>query len=66
MQLLHVLRESPAQAQFFPDLLNFCRRSVDVDKKVVFVAGLDGDYRREKFGDVRAPAISNISGAVAR
>lgn len=42
------------QAQFFPDLLEFCKRAVDDHGKTVFVAGLDGDYRRERFGDVRS------------
>lgn len=42
------------QAQFFPDLVEFCRIAVDRDHKRVHVAGLDGDFRRQPFGKVIA------------
>ena len=35
-----------------PDLVEFVRHSVEVLGQVVYVAGLDGDFRREKFGGV--------------
>ena len=40
------------EAQFFPDLLDFCKQAADRDAKVVLVAGLDGDFRRRQFGQV--------------
>lgn len=40
------------QAQFFSDLVEFCRIAVDRDHKRVHVAGLDGDFRRQPFGKV--------------
>lgn len=40
------------EAQFMPDLVEFVRHSVEVLGQVVYVAGLDGDFRREKFGGV--------------
>ncbi len=39
------------EAQFFPDLLQVLHWVDDLHKKVI-VAGLDGDYRREKFGSI--------------
>ena len=42
------------EAQFLPDLLEFCRLATDVHRKHVIVAGLDGDFRRQ----VRARALS--------
>jgi len=38
------------EAQFFPDLLSFCQKRADEGKHVV-VAGLDGDFRRRRFGE---------------
>jgi len=40
------------EAQFMPDLVEFVRQSVEMLGQVVYVAGLDGDFRREKFGGV--------------
>lgn len=37
------------EAQFFPDLVEFCRDAADFDGKRVCVAGLDGDYLRQPF-----------------
>ena len=40
------------EAQFFPDLLQFCAQAADHEGKQVLVAGLDGDFRRARFGQV--------------
>ena len=40
------------QAQFFPDLKEFCVAAADKHHKAVIVAGLDGDFRREAFGQI--------------
>lgn len=40
------------EAQFFPDLFKFVTHSADILKKNIIVAGLDGDSKREPFGDI--------------
>ena len=40
------------EAQFMPDLLDFCLRAADRDGKRVVVAGLDGDFLRQPFGQI--------------
>ena len=40
------------EAQFFPDLVEFCTEASDHDNKYILVAGLDGDFRRQRFGQV--------------
>eukprot|EP00878_Enallax_costatus_P018410 GHUV01019380.1.p1 GENE.GHUV01019380.1~~GHUV01019380.1.p1 ORF type:complete len:441 (+),score=107.47 GHUV01019380.1:306-1628(+) len=40
------------EAQFFPDLLEFCRTAVDFEGKHVIVAGLSGDFKRQRFGQL--------------
>lgn len=40
------------EAQFFPDLLEFCMEASDHDNKQILVAGLDGDFQRRRFGQV--------------
>jgi len=40
------------EAQFYSNLVDFIIMAVDVHKKHVIVAGLDGDVNREPFGDV--------------
>ena len=40
------------EAQFFKDLFTFTTLSVDKYDKTVVVAGLDGDYKRQAFGDL--------------
>lgn len=42
------------EAQFFTDLTDFCVQAADRDGKLVLVAGLDGDFRRQRFGQARA------------
>jgi|TARA_B110000444_G_scaffold252036_1_gene280770 thymidine kinase len=60
---LYDLIESPYEAyehdvilinegQFFPDLYEVVKMLVDNQKKHVFVCGLDGDFKREKFGQI--------------
>lgn len=40
------------EGQFFADLFDFVVQAVETDGKKVMVAGLDGDYKREPFGDI--------------
>lgn len=40
------------EAQFFPDLVDFVVDAADLHHKTVLVAGLDSDFRRERFGQV--------------
>ena len=40
------------EAQFFPDLFEFATNSADIHNKELFIAGLDGDYKKEPFGDI--------------
>ena len=40
------------EAQFFPDLAHFCTTAADEDAKRIILAGLDGDFLRQKFGQV--------------
>ena len=40
------------EAQFFPDLKKFVITCVETYNKELYVAGLDGDYQRQMFGDV--------------
>ena len=40
------------EAQFFPDLFDTVLKWVENDKKIVIVAGLNGDFRRKPFGQV--------------
>ena len=39
------------EAQFFPDLLEFIKQSEKFNK-IIIVVGLDGDYKREKIGQI--------------
>lgn len=40
------------EGQFFNDLFNFVLYAVEVKFKHVYVCGLDGDFKRQKFGQV--------------
>ena len=60
-QLMHVLKTTPFnesdiiainEAQFFTDLHEFCIMSMNDFGKHIIVAGLDGDYKRQPFGDI--------------
>lgn len=56
------------EAQFFDDLYNFCCKAADRDGKIVVVAGLDGDYKRKKFGSVLdiVPLADSVTKLTAR
>ena len=52
------------EAQFFDEtLVSFVRDLVDVHKKYVIVVGLDGDFRRQKFGYILdlIPIADNVT-----
>jgi len=40
------------EAQFFEDLYDFVINAVYKDNKIIYIAGLDGDYKKELFGDI--------------
>ena len=40
------------EGQFFPDILESVKQMVERDKKHVYICGLDGDFKREVFGDL--------------
>uniref|UniRef100_A0A6C0I591 thymidine kinase n=1 Tax=viral metagenome TaxID=1070528 RepID=A0A6C0I591_9ZZZZ len=40
------------EGQFFPDLVPIVKTMVEEFGKVVYVSGLDGDYKRETFGSM--------------
>ena len=39
------------EAQFFKGLKNYCIRAVNAGK-IVYVSGLDGDFKQDKFGEI--------------
>jgi thymidine kinase len=51
------------EGQFFKDLFDFVTNAADVDKKTIYVTGLDGDFKREMFGDIcrLIPHAENIT-----
>ena len=51
------------EGQFFPDLCTIVKKLVDDKKKIVYVCGLDGDYKREKFGSILdlIPICDNVT-----
>eukprot|EP00898_Chlorokybus_atmophyticus_P000078 jgi/Chlat1/1070/Chrsp110S01577 len=56
------------EAQFFPDLLDFCRLAADYDGKRLVVAGLDGDFQRRIFGAITelVPMADSVTKLAAR
>ena len=40
------------EGQFFKNLKEFCINGANDDNKIIYVCGLDGDYKQEKFGDM--------------
>ena len=53
------------EAQFFPDLLKFCTEASDHANKQVLVAGLDGDFQRQRFGQVSYYRMYSFVGLLA-
>lgn len=39
------------EAQFFSDLITFCKKLLTKNKKI-YIAGLDGDFKQEIFGEI--------------
>lgn len=40
------------EGQFFKDIVKFCNTSCNQNNKIVYVCGLDGDYKQHKFGEI--------------
>ena len=41
------------EGQFFPDLYHFVKDMIsNINKKKVYICGLDGDFKRQKFGEI--------------
>ena len=41
------------EGQFFPDLYHFVKDMIsNINKKKVYICGLDGDFERQKFGEI--------------
>ena len=40
------------EGQFFKNLKDFCEKSANIYNKHIYVCGLDGDYKQEKFGEL--------------
>ncbi|KAK9916005.1 hypothetical protein WJX75_007211 [Coccomyxa subellipsoidea] len=58
------------EAQFLPDLLEFCTTAADIDHKQIVIAGLDGDFKRQRFGQVLdmvsvADSVTKLAGKCA-
>ena len=51
------------EAQFFTDLFDFATLSADKFNKTVIIAGLNGDFNRNPFGDIQRliPHAENIT-----
>jgi len=50
------------EGQFFPDLIEFVKNLLN-KKKHIYISGLDGDYKQEKFGQILdlIPICDNIT-----
>ena len=40
------------EGQFFVDIVEWVKEAIQVYNKVIFICGLDGDFKRNKFGDL--------------
>ena len=51
------------EGQFFKGLTAFCNESANIHNKIVYVCGLDGDYKQEKFGEILdlIPCSENVT-----
>ena len=56
------------EAQFLTNLYEFCRVAADEHDKIVLVAGLNGDFKRETFGEVQEtlPLCDSVTKLTAR
>jgi thymidine kinase len=56
IQISREMREADViiinEGQFFPDLFEVVMNMVEKKGKKVYICGLDGDYKRQKFGDL--------------
>lgn len=63
---LSVFKESDIicinEGQFFKKLVDFCNQCANEYGKIVYVCGLDGDYKQEKFGEILdlIPCCENV------
>jgi thymidine kinase len=50
------------EAQFFQNLVKFCKEALEKNK-TLYICGLDGDYKQEKFGEILdlVPLADNIT-----
>ena len=50
------------EGQFFKGLVNFCQKSANEYNKIVYVCGLDGDFKQTRFGEIidLIPCSENI------
>jgi len=59
------------ELQFFKNAYEFIINAVDIDNKIVIAAGLNGDFKRQPFGDIlklipHAEKITNLSALCKR
>lgn len=56
------------EAQLFPDIYDCVLKWVEINNKNVYIFGLDGDFRRELFGDIYRllPLCDSIEKLVAK
>jgi thymidine kinase len=40
------------EAQFFTDIVGWVKSAVDIHNKKIYLCGLDGDFKREQFGEL--------------
>lgn len=40
------------EAQFFPDLVEFSKKCVNIDNKILIISGLNGDYSKKPIGHI--------------
>lgn len=58
------------EAQFMPDLVEFCAVAADEERKKIIVAGLNGDFERKRFGQVldllpHCDSVTKLTGVCA-
>ena len=40
------------EGQFFPDIVDFAKRAVNIDNKIIIICGLNGDYEKKPIGRI--------------